>query len=441
MSGEYLKEYEEKTKDSKRLYEKAKEIFPGGVCHNIRYYLPYPFYADKAKGQYIWDVDGNRYCDYWQGHMALILGHSPDVVVKALNEQIYNGTHFGVVSKLQVELGEKVKKLVPCAEMLRFCNTGVEATMYACRLARAYTKKRIIVKVEGGWHGFNPTLMKGVSYPFDEPESLGYIDEEVKYTRVVKFNDIDSTIKVLRECKDDLAGFIVEPLNGSAALPADKEYLKVVKEEVNRLNGLLIFDEVITGFRLALGGAQEVFGIIPDLAAFGKILGGGLAVACVAGKKEVMKIADPTSVKGKRFCKIGGGTFSANPLGMVAGLATLNFLEKNKDEVYGKLERLGKVAREGVEKVLRGNGFNVVTTGMGSLFNIHFLNEGQEDVKTVMDAKAANEKLRERYHLLLLYKHNIFFLPGHTAGISYAHTEENIRELIDATEKVVNDLA
>ena len=225
------REYEKKTPKSKALYDEARGLFPGGVQHNIRFFTPYPFYVDKAKGQHLYDVDGSRYVDFWMGHMALILGHSPRPVVEALRKQVENGTHFGVVNEQQVELGRKVVELVPCAEMIRFCCSGTEATMYATRLARGFTRRRVVLKIEGGWHGGNPALHRAVTSPYDLPESLGILEGETMYTRSIQLNDLEGARKAIHEYSSDLAMVLVEPLMGSGCIPSEVDFLKGLREE------------------------------------------------------------------------------------------------------------------------------------------------------------------------------------------------------------------
>src|ERR687884_791495 len=214
--SEFQRIYKSKTHKSKILYRRARKVFAGGVNHNIRFFEPYPFFATSAKGKYLYDVDGNKYTDYWMGHWALILGHSPKPVVKALSDQIKNGILYGTVNDVSVELGELIRKLMPRAENIRFSNTGAEATMYAVRLARAKTGKRVIAKVIGGWHGFNTTLMQTVNYPFEAQEGPGLVQDEGQYVESIPFNNLDASLKVLETIGDDLACVIIEPVLGGA---------------------------------------------------------------------------------------------------------------------------------------------------------------------------------------------------------------------------------
>ena len=407
------------------LYERAKKVFAGGVNHNARHYSPYPLFASRAKGQHIWDEDGNRYTDYWMGHMALILGHSPSVVTKALKEQVGRGTHFGTSSRLSVELGEEVTKTVPCAEMLRFCNSGAEATMYLVRLARGYTKKRVVIKMAGGWHGYNTELNKGVHEPFDRTEGAGILPEEQEFTKVVEFNDLDAARKAVEEVKDDVAAVFLEPVLGAGGcIPADPGYLKGLRELADRFGFLLAFDEIITGYRVALGGAQERYHVTPDIASFGKIVGGGLPIGLVCGRKEVMSLADPTKKTG--FVSIGGGTFSENPLSMTAGLATVRYLRRNQKTVYGKLERMGNRLRSGLDEATSEKGSSAKTTGVGSLFLTHF--EKPENGGRI---QTEDKDMSLNYATYLMSK-GIFVLPGHVGGISVAHTDADVERHIKA---------
>lgn len=417
--------YEERTQGSRKLFSRAKRVFAGGVNHNARYYEPYPLFVSKAKKQNIWDQDGNRYVDYWMGHMALILGHSPAVVTRALRDQIGEGTHFGTSSRLSVELGEEIQKSVPCAELLRFCSSGAEATMYLVRLSRGYTRKRTVIKMAGGWHGYNTELNKGVHAPYDKPEGAGILPEEQAFTKSVPFNDLDAARRAVRASGNDVAVIFLEPVLGAGGcIPASPEYLKGLRELADRSGTLLAFDEIITGFRVALGGAQERYRVKPDLASFGKIVGGGLPIGLVAGRKEILELADPSNKKG--FVSIGGGTFSENPMTMSAGLATVRFLRRNRLRVYETLEKMGVDLRKGIDKAMSKYGMQTGTTGLGSLFQTHFGGD-------TMLAETVNKKRKEmesRYALFLM-AHGIFILPGHPCALSMVHDENDLDRLTE----------
>jgi glutamate-1-semialdehyde 2,1-aminomutase len=420
-------EYESRTGGSKELFERAKKVFAGGVNHNARFYEPYPLFVKKAKGQHIWDADGNRYTDYWMGHTALILGHSPGPVVRALERQVGQGTHFGMGSELSVDLGEEIQSAVPCAEMLRFCNTGAEATMYLVRLARAFTRKRTIIKMAGGWHGYNTELNKGVRSPFNRSEGAGILPEEQAYVTSVRFNDLEAARGAVADAQGDVAAIFLEPVLGAGGcIPADKEYLRGLRELTDEAGILLAFDEIITGFRVALGGAQEQYGITPDLATFGKVAGGGLPLGLVCGRKDILMLADPSA--NGRFVSIGGGTFSENPLTMTAGLATVRYLRKNAADIYPRLRRMGDSLRRGVDGAFSEVGLEAHTTGTGSLFLTHF---GISPRSAEEAGKEDRETLRE--YALHLMSSGIFCLPEHIRGVSTAHTRLDIEELVETS--------
>jgi glutamate-1-semialdehyde 2,1-aminomutase len=436
MQHDFLKNYKDKTKKSSRLYSRAVKVFPGGVSHNIRHFEPYPFFVTGAKGKQLSDVDGNKYTDYWMGHWALILGHSPKVVVNALAEQAKNGMLYGTVNEVSVELAETIQKLMPRAEMMRFSSTGSEATMYAVRLARASTGRRIVAKAIGGWHGFNTTLMQTVNYPFEEEEGLGLVQDEGQFVESIPFNNLDASLKALETVKDDLACIIIEPvLGGAGCLPPIDGYLQGLEEFAKKNSSLFILDEIVTGFRLSLNGAADIYRLEPDLITLGKIAGGGMPIGILCGNKDIMSLADPVTRTDKEArCAVGGGTFSANPMTMTAGLVTLNFLRKNKQQVYSKINRLGGMARKGLAKLFDESEIPCQVTGAGSMFLTHFT---KNSVMDATDVAKSNRELLERYHLALMANYGIFFLPTKMAALSFVHEEPDVKKLLDATEKII----
>jgi glutamate-1-semialdehyde 2,1-aminomutase len=420
-------DYRKKTRRSAKLFERARKTLAGGVSHNTRYYDPYPLFVRRARGKYLWDEDGNRLTDYWMGHTALILGHSPKVVIDVVDDQLRNGTIYGMGSSMSVELAEGVQRSVPCAEMVRFCNTGAEATMYLVRLARAYTKRRIIVKISGGWHGYNTQLNKGVQIPTVGPVAAGILAEEQSHIMTVPFNDAEAAEKLLKENRNDVAGVFLEPVLGAGGcIPADREYLKSLRELTSAHGALLAFDEIITGFRLALGGAQEFYGVKPELATFGKIIGGGLPIGLVCGQKEIISLADPRLDGHRRFVSIGGGTFSENPLTMAAGLATLEYIRRHRGEVYARLAKLGDELREGVDNSFAEVGVVAHTTGAGSLFVTHFTKRVPRNAEDV----GRGDRSRQHMYGLGLISNNVFILPGHAGAVSTAHSKEDIDRVV-----------
>jgi glutamate-1-semialdehyde 2,1-aminomutase len=433
----YIELYKNKTFESMNLYFKSKEIFPGGVNHNIRYFKPYPFFTVKAKGKYLKDIDGNKYIDFWNGHWALILGHSPKIVSDKLKKQLKKGTLYGTVNKKSIQLGELINKAIPLAENIRFSSTGSEATMYAIRLARAKTGKRVIAKVIGGWHGFNSNLLQSVNYPYEVDEGKGLIEDEEQFVESIQFNDLDRSIKVLESIKDDLAGIIIEPILGGAGCitPVDG-YLEGLQEFVRKNDSLLILDEIVTGFRMSFNGAMNYYKLEPDIFTLGKIIGGGLPIGAVCGKKEIMKLADVTNTNEKStYCSIGGGTFSANPLTMTAGYNTLKYL-KNNPNVYEKINSLGDIARNELSKLFKELQIESEITGIGSLFMIHFLNDKVKKINSALDVSLSNTELLLNYNLALIAKHNIFFLPMKMGAFSYAHEKEDVYKLVEATRQI-----
>jgi glutamate-1-semialdehyde 2,1-aminomutase len=435
--NDYIELYKNKTFESMNLYFKSKEIFPGGVNHNIRFFKPYPFYTIKSRGKFLKDVDGNKYIDFWNGHWALILGHSPKTVTKQLKKQLKRGTLYGTVNKSSLKLGEIINKAIPQAENIRFSSTGSEATMYAIRLARAKTRKRVIAKVVGGWHGFNSNLLQSVNYPYEVDEGIGLVEDEGQFIESIQFNDLDRSLKVLESIKDDLAGIIIEPILGGAGCitPIDG-YLQGLQEFVKKNNSLLILDEIVTGFRRSFNGALDYYKLDPDIFTLGKIIGGGLPIGAVCGKREIMNLADMTDKDEKNtYCSIGGGTFSANPLTMKAGYTTLKYL-KNNPTVYEKINFLGDFARNELSKLFKELKIETEITGYGSLFMIHFLNDKIKKINNALDSALSNNELLFNYHLALIAKHNIFFLPMKMGAFSYAHEKEDVIKLVDATREI-----
>ena len=419
--------YASKTKKSKTLHERAKKVLPAGVSYGIRYFEPYPFYTAKAQGSKLYDVDGNEYVDFWLGHTALILGHSPPAVMEAVKKQLEKGTHYGTAHELEIELAEQVVKMVPNAEMVRFTNSGTEANMYAVRLSRAYTGKNKIAKFEGGWHGGYDALHMGVKHPFDIPESAGLTKGALQDTILLPFNNLEEVEKRLKNEK--VASIIIEPVLGAGGgIPAEKEFLKGLREFCNENETLLIFDEVITGFRLAPGGAQQYYGVKADLTVFGKILGGGFPVGAFCGPKEIMERLDATLYPRPQY-SFHGGTFTANPITMTAGLATLKLLEDGS--LISQLNMLGEKIRKQLKEIFENNSLDIQVTGDSSLFNVHFTKEEVKDASAVF--RADRKRLAE-YHLTLI-ENGVFFLPTHAGALSTSHSKEDIDKLFSETEK------
>lgn len=429
---ELSNEYKRKTPKSYALYEKAKKLLPGGISYAIRYLSPYPFYVLRAKGPYVWDVDGNLYLDYWVGHGALILGHAPDEVLGKVEEQLRQGTHYGFEHELELELAELITKLVPNVEMVRFTNSGTEANMYAIRLARAYTKRKYIVKMEGGWHGGYDSLHKAVSLPYDEPESAGLINESLKYTLTVPFNDIESIEKTLK--KYEVAAVIIEPVMGAAGIiPPQPGYLKSLREICDSHGTLLIFDEVITGFRLALGGAQEFFGVRADIITMGKILGGGFPIGAIGSRTEIMELIDHTKYLRKSERVFHGGTFTANPMSMIAGIATLKYLKDNR-WIYDKMNSLGLMLAQRIEDTAEKVGIDMYATYGGSMVGLHFTKNRPKNATEVFQMWVPEEVLKALN--LYMRLEGIVYISEHKAHffLTAKHSSKHVEKLISALE-------
>jgi glutamate-1-semialdehyde 2,1-aminomutase len=421
------REYVSKTSKSKALYERAEKVLPAGVSYGIRYFEPYPFYTAKAKGSKLYDVDGNEYVDFWLGHTALILGHSPPAIVKASKEQLENGTHYGTSHELEIKLAEKIAKVVPNAEMTRFTNSGTEANMYTTRLARAYTRRNKIAKFEGGWHGGYDALHIGVKYPFNIPESAGLTAGALQDTILLPFNNLEGVEERLKNEK--VASIVIEPILGAGGgVAAEKEFLKGLREFCDEKEILLIFDEVITGFRLASGGAQQYYGVTADIIVFGKILGGGFPIGAFCGSKQIMERLDARIYERPQYA-FHGGTFTANPITMKAGLATLRLLEDGR--LINGLNKTGKKIRERLREIFEANGIDVQVIGDCSLFNVHFTKQNIRDANAVF---RADRKRLFDYNMNLI-ANGVFQLPTHNGALSTAHSEADVEKLFSETEK------
>jgi glutamate-1-semialdehyde 2,1-aminomutase len=436
---EFGTSYENRTQTSKKLFDRATKVFAGGINHNIRFFKPYPFFTKCAKGKNLYDADDNEYTDYWMGHWSLILGHSPRTVVMALSKQVRDGTLYGTANEISLKLGELIQKLMPAAENVRFSSTGSEAAMYAVRLARAKSRRRVIAKIIGGWHGYNTTLMQAVNYPFHEQEGLGLVGEEEQFVESIPFNDLDSSVKILKPVIDDLACIILEPiLGGAGCITPDPEYLRGLQEFAQKYDVLLVLDEIVTGFRLSIGGAAQKYNLTPDLFTLGKIVGGGMPIGVVCGKKEIMSLANPVLVKENHTrCNIGGGTFSCNPMTMAAGYATISYLHNNSDSVYEKINKLGSNARAGLAKIFTEAKIDVQVTGEGSLFLTHFQNHKVRNIRNATDVAMSDQESLYKYHMGLMALHQIFFLPLKMGAISLVHTDKDITHLLDASRSLI----
>jgi len=424
--------FAEKLVESEKLYEKALELLPGGVSSPVRAVKPYPFYTSHAKGSKIYDIDGNEYIDCCMAYGPLILGHAHPTIKEAIEEQIEKGWLYGTPIELEIKFAKLIKSLYPSIEMLRFVNSGSEATMAAIRLARGFTGKKKIVKVEGSFHGAHDVvLIKAGSGATTHgiPNSAGIPEEFVANTLQVPYNDAQALSDLL-EKNPDVACFILEPVMGNSSLILpEKSYLKEVRKITAENDVLLIFDEIITGFRLAAGGAQEYYGVKADLTTLGKIAGGGLPCGIFGGKKEIMeKIAPSGDV-------YQAGTFSGNPLTLSAGYAAVSFIVKEK--IHNYLEKITNHVREGVNDFVSAKVMNVSADSIASMFCIYF---GDKPLN-YNEALKLNSALFIQFFWKLLEK-GVFFPPSQyeTCFMSYSHSEEDSERVTEAAIECLKEL-
>jgi len=419
------------TSKSSELFEKAKKLMPGGVNSPVRAFQPYPFFTVSARGSHIVDVDGNEYVDYCMGYGPLILGHAHPSVVEAVKEQLGRGTLYGTPTGQEVELAELVCEAVPCVEMLRLVSTGTEATMSAIRVARGYAGKKKIVKFEGCYHGAHDcVLVKAGSgaTTFGMPDSLGVPEEITRNTLVVPYNDVESFERVVKREREQIAAVIIEPVMGNAGVILPKSgYLKRIRELTEENGIVLIFDEVINGFRLAFGGAEEYYGVIPDMVTLGKIMGGGFPLAAFGGKREIMQMVSPV---GKVY---QAGTFSGNPVSVAAGLATLKTIRKEGDSFYQGLELKRRMICDAVRDLAEDQRFPVQVNGVASMFQLFFADSEVYDYESAKKADKAKFMLYQ--HKLL--ENGVFIPPSQfeTCFVSSAHSKEDVEKTVEAVEE------
>jgi len=417
---------------SKKLFQKARALIPGGVNSPVRagkaVGMDPPFIA-RAKGCYLWDVDRKRYIDYVCSWGPMILGHSHPSVVKALQERVPKGTSYGAPTELEVEMARKITSMVPSIEMVRMVNSGTEATMSAIRLARGFTCREKIVKFEGCYHGHADSLLvsagSGVA-TFAIPGCPGVPADLASHTISLAFNRLEQVAQTMDQYGSEIAAIIVEPIPGNmgVVLP-DLEFLKGLRELTSRYGSLLIFDEVISGFRVGPGGAQGLYGITPDLTCLGKIIGGGLPVGAYGGKKAIMQSMAP---EGNIY---QAGTLSGNPLAMAAGLATLKELGKGK--IYETLKEKGRMLFTGLEQVARASGVEVVVNWIGSMGTLFFTGEAVTDFDS---AKRSDQQMFRSFYAGML-EQGIYLAPSAFEAwfVSTAHDPGSIQKTIQCAER------
>ncbi len=439
-------EFRDALKRSRTLYEKASRIFPGGVTHDSRYCTPFPIYASRAEAGRKWDVDGREYVDLWMGHGALMLGHCYPDMVAAVTEQVARGTHYGACHELEVEWGEWVMKLIPTAERVRFTSSGTEATMMALRLARTFTGKRKVLKFFGHFHGWHDNLIVGVMPPFDEPVPAGVLREVADTVCLCPPNQIDQ-VEVILDRDDDIACVILEPTGATFGVaPLRPGFLEELRRITIQHDVLLIFDEVVTGFRCSTGGAQAHYNVKPDLTSLAKILAGGLPGGCLTGRQDIM---DLLAFRGDRewdTCRKmpHQGTFNANPVSAAAGIATLKAIE---DGIHiARANRNGEILRNRLNGVISNHAVDWVV--YGDFSGVKFLPESgpmEQSLEAIAVGtydyrrlKAPDPTLRNAFRATMqLEGVDLNGLTGLTASV---HTEEDLDHVVDAFDRTLDRL-
>ncbi len=420
---------------SLRLYEEAKRVFPGGVNSPVRAAVkPYPFYVERGEGPFLYTVDGERLIDYVLAYGPLILGHAHPRVRAAVEEQLEKGWLYGAPYEPEIELAKKILEYYMPGGMIRFVNSGTEATMLAIRLARGFTGRKYIVKFEGCYHGAHDYVLVGAGSAAAEygvPASEGVPEEVARLTLVARYNDVESVERIMRRYGEQVAAIIVEPVVGNAGLiPPREGFHRELRRLADEYGALLIFDEVITGFRLGLRGAQDYFGVKADIVTLGKVIGGGFPVGAVAARREIMEKLTPL---GKVF---NAGTFNAHPVTMVAGLETIRVLEEVNPypAMREAAERLAAALRDAAER----NGFDVTVNQVEGMLQVFFKPGG---VWSYDDAKQSDRRLYDKLHEEML-KLGVFIPPSQmeTWFLSAVHTSDVIEETVRAIEEAFRRL-
>lgn len=422
---------------SEELFEQALNYIPGGVNSPVRAFRAVggqPFFVDRAEKAHVWDVDGNEYVDYVGTWGPAILGHAHPAIVEAVRNAALKGTSFGIPNPLEVEMARRVCDLVQSVQRVRMCNSGTEATMSAIRLARGFTKREKIIKFDGCYHGHSDSLLVKAgsgALTFGNPDSAGVPAAFTQHTIVLPFNDTEAVEAAFAANRGQIAGIIIEPVPGNAGLYLPRPgYLQFLREITARHEALLIFDEVMTGFRLAPGGAQERFGIKPDLSCFGKVIGGGLPVGAFGGRAEIMDLLAPLGPVYQ------AGTLSGNPLAMAAGLAALKELERV--DAYRKLDEMGAALEEGLRGAAKTAGVDLCLNRCGSMFCGYFTPGPVHNLADAM--KSDRDRFKRYFHSML--QQGVYLAPSQfEAGfLSIAHSEADLQKTVDASLRALKSL-
>ena len=425
-------------KTSEALFERAKKVIPGGVNSPVRAFRAVggnPLFIEKANGSKIYDVDGHVYIDYVCSWGPMILGHNHPEILKSVSDAIGRGLSYGAPTAGEVEIAELINKMVPNIEMVRMVNSGTEAVMSAIRVARGYTGRNKIIKFEGCYHGHSDSLLvKAGSGLLTEgvPDSLGVPKNAAEDTLTAQYNDITTVEKLFAENQGEIAAVIVEPVAANMGVIAPQgTFLNDLRQVCTKNGALLIFDEVITGFRLAKGGAQEFFGIEADLVTYGKIIGGGMPVGAYGGRREIMECVAP----------LGGvyqaGTLSGNPVAMAAGLAQLKMLNE-KPEIYETINNLAKKLAHGLKEIAERYNVPISVNVIGSLV-CPFFTEGE--VTNYAQAKSSDTEAYAKY-FINMENRGIYLAPSQFEAmfVSFAHTEEDIDKTLEAAEATIKEM-
>ena len=421
---------------SKRFYDQAQRSIPGGVNSPARAFKSVggtPLFIEEASGAYLTDVDGNRYVDYVGSWGPMIFGHADPDVVKAVQESAAQSTSFGAPTKIEIEVAELVCDLVPSIEKVRMVNSGTEATMSAARLARGYTGRDKIIKFEGNYHGHGDFfLIAAGSGPmtFSEPDSPGVTSGNAKDTLVAPYNDLEHVQRLVDANKGEVACIILEPIAGNmGCIPPEPGFLEGLRDLCDAEDIVLIFDEVMTGFRVAAGGAQERYGVTPDLTCLGKIIGGGLPVGAYGGKQEIMDYISPVGPVYQ------AGTLSGNPLAMRAGHAVLRKIADQKDSLYDRLESYGAALEAGMRENLQALDLDYSINRVGAMASLFFTNE------RVIDQDAAKTSDTERYaaYFHAMLEEGIYLPPSQFEAIFFSavHGEDELSATLNAQRRAL----
>lgn len=412
---------------SRKLFNDSKKVIPSGVNSPVRYFEPYPFFTKKSKGSHIWDEDENRYIDFCNGYGALLLGHRRKEIIQAVSKQLTLGTLYCTPTQSEIELSKLIISNFPSIEKVRLVNTGGEATMTAIRLARGFTKKKKIIKFEGCYHGAHDSvLVKAGSGSAHNGISVsdGGLNEVSKNTLVVQYNNAEDLEKTIRKNKD-VAGVIVEPIlaNMGLILP-ENNFLSDIRKITKENNIPLIFDEVVTGFRISPGGAQKHFGIKPDITTLGKALGNGFTIAAVGGKKEILDLLSPG---GKVY---QASTFAGNPISVSAAISSLKTINKIKNSLYAKLEKYNLRFTRALDDIATDMKIPHQINSTSSMFQIFFTNKPVINYQTSKNANA--KKFQKMFNSLL--KHGVFIAPSQfeVVFLSDAHTQTDLNKALDS---------